>query len=803
MARIPDRAPMGAPRTPVAGGRAASFGDLGLSAVGEGLARTGQAMQGEADRRAAEAFDRTQSEYEAAYLPAAQVYDGRTPGFAREQMAVYDGALAATAEGLDPDARRSFERMRPQRRAAQFEAAVRVEAQRGGERQRQAIDRQNSIDAIGRLSGLGVAYAETKRGLIEGYDGSEAGLTDKALAEYDRLSAERLAEAPEAVREMMAASIASSRATEWLGLQQVEATARSQWEVKTTGRAAEGLIASVTTDPGRYDEAQRQMEALVVEQPAALQDTFRDTFGRDLAVARFNGLLERGQWEAALSDLDGGQWDQALGADRKAQVRGSVLQYRQAAGFDPVSVQRQLAQQTMEERVRSHLMSIQTTGVGSGVSADDVRAVGGPVAVATLQRQESQARLAYSVTRGLAGLPLAEQRARVESLKPKGGEADFADRQAAYAVALETLATAQQLQAADPARAVQADDASAGLWRRFAAEPNGQNGRLWAEDTLRRQRAMGVAEPNQRILPVAEAQRVAGAVKSAQGPATLEALSAAAGFVASFGGHEGRVLTELTRAGLNPTDAAMIGLAGDNPVAMEEYARARARGNVGLTPTIRREARSEVVDVLEPLLSTWRPLAGGQAGSDAFVNGVEAVAASKVADGMTPRQAAREAAEAYLNAYRFEGGWRIPAAEAGRQVRVLNQGRRRAQDIRNERGGRGRPNNQITVDGTRAAEIGAQRVIYDLVAGDGARLFAAGGEAHFSDAQKRARYAGLVATSGRWITTPDDRALQLVRPDPGAPGGVTPVLNSQGQPIYQSWEQLRDRATRPLPEEWQ
>ncbi len=789
MVAIPTRAPMSAPRTPVANGRLAQTGDLGLSAVGDALSRTARGMANTADRAAAQTFDQTQNEFDAGYLPAAQTYDGRAPGFAREQMARFDGMTAAAAEAIgDPDARRAFERMRPQRRAAQFEAAIRVESQRSGERQREATERTTSLDALNRVAALRVSYAARKKELLDSYDGAEGGLADRTLAALDEEIARSIEGAPEGVRERLTIQTAALRGDEWMALQTIEGRARDAHEATTATKTAEALISAVVSDPGQYDAAVRDAAQLGAELPATLQRQMIQETTRSLATARFEGLLRNGGWESVLTELDGGSWDEELGAEAKSALRDNAVRYRAAAGFDPVSNERAMAQASTEERVRSHLASLQTTGQGSGLTAADVTAVGGPAAGAAFARQEETARLAYSVTRGLAGLPLAEQAARVESLKPQGGEADFADRQAAYETALQTMTAARTLQVTDPATATQASEASAGLWRAYQGAPTTANAQAWANDTLRRQAANGVAAGQQRILPLSEARRVAGMVKDAEGPDTLTALQAASALVGTFGGHEGRILTELTRAGLTAQDAAVIGQAGDNPLALSDYARARARGNPGLTPTVARQARAETVSAVRDLVETWAALPGGQAGADGLISGIAVVAAAKVADGMTPREAAREAARPYLDAYRFEGGWRMPRALAeGRAPIRGNDWTGRTGSVRQAR----------TID---AVNEGGRRFIRRIVLGDGAQLAPIGSETSLTDEQKRARYADRIASGGRWVSTLSDDGLMLTVPDASRPGGVIPVMGASGRPIVMTWADLLYQADQDPPE---
>lgn len=401
----------------------------------------------------------------------------------------------------------------------------------------------------------------------------------------------------------------------------------------------------------------------------------------------------------------------------------------------------------------------------------------------------------FETTRGLLALPPAEQDRRVASLRPADGAPDYDDRLAAYQRAIGSLTAIRQQQQTDPAAAVQVNETSASLWRQYQGARTPTNAQLWATDALRRQAAMGVPPTARRILPVEEARRVAGLVKDAAGPDVLTALQTASAMVGQFGGHEGQILTELTREGLSPADAAILGVANGDPVRLGDYARARARGNVGLTPTIRRQARSEVVERLAPLLETMRPLVGGVAASDALVSGIETVAAAHVADGMSPERAAREATAAYLSNYRFENGWRMPAALAtGNHVVALRSPAERMGNQIRAVGGV-TPVGRTSEAAPDAISLGAFRAVTDLVGRAGAGLYAAGREADLDDAYKRSRYADNVASNGRWISTPDDSGLMLVVPGPA--GQMVPVVNAAGSGVVMTWAQLLERASRP------
>lgn len=778
MVSIPDRARMNAPRTPQPNGRLAQTGDLGLGAVADALGRTGRGLQNDADRRATEAFDDTQAQFDAVYLPEAQAYDGRAGGFARTQTARYDGFLDATAEGLDPDARRSFDRMRPQRRTAQVEAAIRVESQRSGERVARERDLSARLDAQDRMAVFNISYSARAKAAFDGWDGHTPGITNEIMAILDEDQAAAIATAPPETREHMMLLLGAQRGDEWLRLQSLEEAARETHVANRTLRIAGNLVTGVMASPESYDAADRSALQLGEGLPVRLGEKLVADTRRDLAVARFGGLLAGGNWQTVLTELDSGAWDEKLG-EAKVEVLAAAQQARARAEAEAASVQRELAVDAIEDQVSAELVSLERTGVSTGLTIEQVTETAGPLAGQRYARQVALSREVYATTRGLLALPPDEQLARVESLRPAPGAADYDDKLAAFERAAASLTEIRTRQAVDPAQAIQAAPEAAANWRRFITTPNRETAALWAIDAFRRQAAMGVPQSGMRVLPAEFGQRIAARVKNAEGTDTLPALQEAAELVSAFGTSEGRILTELTRHGLDPRDAAMIGMAGENPVALAAYARARARGNVGLTAPVRRSVREAVVSRLGPLLETWAPRPGGLAGSDAFVSGVQTVADALAADGRSPAEAAREATQTYLNAYRFEDGWRIP--------RGLGEGDRPMM--------RSYPlGDTVNRPATIVIRHGARRTIEDLAAaGD---LEPTGGP-HLTEAQRRQRAIDTVLHAGRWVTSMDDSGLTLVIPDAERPNGVVEVRDRQGRMIQRSFDQLFERARRP------
>jgi hypothetical protein len=58
--------------------------------------------------------------------------------------------------------------------------------------------------------------------------------------------------------------------------------------------------------------------------------------------------------------------------------------------------------------------------------------------------------------------------------------------------------------------------------------------------------------------------------------------------------------------------------------------------------------------------------------------------------------------------------------------------------------------------------------------------------------QRQQRLAAVVGSTGRWVTTDDDRGAQLVIPNNA--GGYVPISDKWGRPVILSWDQLQKRS---------
>lgn len=795
MARIPDRVSTGAMQRPRIAPRAVETGDLGLQSVSRALQNAAELQEETAQVQAKAAYDGLEGAFAEGFRPAAERYDGRAPGFARDQMAQYDALAERQRAGLSEDAQRAFDRVNGEARVRAFDRSLQVEASASAgreKRERELTEQAQTVSAYAEAwSGYVAERDEAWRTLDPSKPQAMAGM----LAMYDRRAEATLAAAPEEIRPRLAAQFANGRADELLRLQGAESKLKEGWLATQAGRSMDALTNAVSTDPDAYDEAVKQLPAVLASLPPEVRVTVEPKAREGLALARFGSMINGRDFAGVKAELDSGRWDQVLSAGAKAQLLGRADQELNSDHL-------QLLAQTGQNELQAEVASVAETGVSTGFDPASLAPLG-PAAVAAARNKVADARLVFDATQGMAGLTPKDQAAKIDLLKPKPGDPDYARKKEAYELGLQRLGAAQALQQSDPASAVQQAPESAALWRRAASAPNDRvAAEAWARDAIGRQAAWGLQPAQQRVLPKEEATRIAQLASKAEPGGRAEALAAVYAYSARFGVYGGKVLSEITRAGLDPVDATVLNITDADPVALAAYARGRERApQVKLDKGQQNALTEQVAAKVGPLAMTFAQGGNGAVYADGLSQAVTLAAKAYVGDGDSIPEAVRKAARPYQDRYvvvgdgigHFDGGFRVPMTVAAKQVPALVGPRDEPGSLRLA------PNpgvlRRVELPAADAAQLGAYRLQRDIVIGEGANLYPRDVGGKLAPAQRQKAYADIVADRGRWVSTTDDGGLMLVVPD--VRGGVAPVLDNAGKPITRTWDQLISRARQP------
>lgn len=777
--------------------------DLGLGAVAQEASaweaerrRTRELeeeVQRDQDEQATQGdFDALTTQFESRFAEAGAAWDGVEPGFARRMTGELETAVAPVLnrEGLTPGQRDALESRVNVYRRATAQRAISFEAQkRGGlETERRAAREATAIGTV--MSQYAELFGAAKAARDQAYDGSTPDYAAGVLADHDVAAQQLIEQAPEALKPRLTETLEARRLQLQAQAMDFEGRAEQGFVANQARTAGERLTNSVLTAPSLYETSVADVDQIVAGLPAAARGEARAGLVNDLTEAYFDGLMRDGQQELALSQLNGGTFDDRLKPATKARLLDRATRRNDELSVDQWMARLQL-QQTMEDNIAS------LAATGQPVAGADVGTVatllGGREAAQYALALE-QAEKAHEAVGAYSQMTVGQIREQVEALAPVPGAEGYAEAQQRYELASRAAEAEIKAREEDPAAwalrgapSLQAQLTGLGTGDPAAAR---RNAGAYAAAVLQRQRAVGVPLAEQRILPEGVAKSIVEA--ATQNPEPADGIRSLAQVVEAFApppGADGQTVAaamarqrmvseQLKAAGADNGDlAAAIDLA-DDPVRLGRYVAAmRNRSLETLERREQRDVREAVDDQLGEYLRSFE----GLPGSAAVTEGRRVMAARLAAEHMARNgggvgEAAREAVEIITGPYRFVGpsGWRMPARVAER------------------RDGDGQRHEVL-------AQRGAARIMSQLTAGDGAGFFAPDdGGRNMTEAQRRERYADAVALRGRWMTTPDDAGVVLMQPT--VDGRWTPALDRSGAAIQRTWAQMvdagRDRRSR-------
>ncbi len=785
--------------------------DLGLGAVAQDVA----AWQGEVDQTRELELEVQRDEDEKAVEPIVSdlqtrfeeqfgakgaEWDGIEPGFARGIQSDFEAYASSVLnrDDLPPGQVDALQRRVSQYREATGQRAIQFESQRRGQR---AAEVAAARDATA-LGGVMAAYTE-QFGAAKGerdaaYDGSSPDYTAGVLADHDRIAAERIAAAPEALRPRVEQQMQATRLRligEAMDFEARGEQAHVAGQVRTAGAA---LVNGVLSAPSQYETAVANVDQVIAGLPAAAKGAARAGLLNDLTEGYVEGLIRAGEQDRALGLLNGGTLDGRLNPDAKARLMGQATRRS-----EELSVDDWMGRLRLQQAMQDNLASTAITGVGNGTDAATVAGVLGAREAAEYQLRLDEAGRVHASTAGFGQMTAGQIREQVAALAPQPGQAGFAEAQQRYQAASQAAEAEIRQREEDPAAWAlrNAPSLAGGLSALGDGDPVAarREAGAYALGQLTLQETAGIPAAERRILPKSTASAlVAAAEQNADPTAGLIGLGQVIEAFAPPAGADGATITaainrqrmvigEIKAAGGDNGDiAAAVDLAGD-PVRLGRYVAAdRGRALETLPRSSAREVdQAEIAAAVDAELNPYLRSFEGMPVSAALTGGrrlmAQRLAAEHVARrGGSVRDAAREAAEVVAGNFVFVGptGWRMPATIAGRRDP-----------------GRGGPDGSHQV----LAQRGASRVLGSLTRDGGAGFYTPADNGQgLTAAQRRERYADSVTARGRWVTTPDDAGLVLMHP--ALDGTMTPALSADGRPITRSWAALvdggRDRRTR-------
>ncbi|PZQ57976.1 MAG: hypothetical protein DI570_18920 [Phenylobacterium zucineum] len=322
MAKLPTALDVGVAQGARPSGRTADLDFSGFDDIGQGIAALGEAAEQRNDRQAQKVLTARAAEYETAAAERATQYDGRDPGFANAETGHFDD----WAKGLTEDAslsdgvRGALKRRMDDMRARAGNRAIGVEAQKRADilnEQRAAQRAQNLSVGITEFQSR---YSTALETLQNDYDGSTRDFATRAGQAADTAAAEVLDLVPETDRADFQARMAGLRPSLQAQALEYEQKRSQAYIVDKVNVARANTTNTVIGNPDAFGLAFSTSEELLAGLPRALRDAALRGYRGELAAARVQGLILRGEVEQATAELDGGDYDKFLDPQDKLRL---------------------------------------------------------------------------------------------------------------------------------------------------------------------------------------------------------------------------------------------------------------------------------------------------------------------------------------------------------------------------------------------------------------------------------------------------------------------------------------------------
>lgn len=729
------------------------------------------------------------------------------PGFAADQMASYTDRAQRFAEGnpdYTPGQRAAFRRLADQATASAGDRALNHEI---ATRIQTAADAQDVV-SNGVLANFQQSYQAAKQPLLDGYDGSQAGLTTAVQGAFDQNAQAALAAAPEALKPGLSAKFSAMRVQETAAAAQLEGHGHDAFVLRNAGDQANGLINTISSNPNAYDSVvTNNLPAIVATMPAGLRKDALTELTGQAAQARVKALIDQNNPGQAVAELNDGRYDAVLKPEQKEGLLASAMAQSRAHG--PEAITHALAGQTLRQQMDADTYARLTTGRGTGLNLDTIAAaVAGqiisPEEAAHYQLAAKTADQAFAATGPIHALPTGQVAGMAAAPPPDPADPAYATKltlwQAQSAAAKAELKARQDPGAWAFASNVKAptkgvvgqaggQDSGAmlqGLWQTVLTQGNaGHAGASYAGSMLGAQAAAGIPASSRQIVPAAEASRLAAGVINAPAEQRATAMAQLAGVVnalpSSFKLPDGSIAAprallarQLLAAHISPIELSAIVDYGADPAKLGRVVAALNDTTLkGPLPHGQQaQLTGQVKTQLAPYLTSLAAQPGEGALTQARLDRTALVARELMAtQHMDLNAAVRTAAADVTGGYRFVDGWRMPVGLAGGTSVGVDAG------------------GLHIASGADLARSGAALMLAGLVSKNGENLYAPGGG---DAASQRRLYAAQVQHSARWVTTPDDAGLALVVPHPD--GTWDQVADRYGRPIRAGWSELQGYA---------
>lgn len=328
MARLPAAIDTGTPVGQRASTATLTPTDFGLGGASRSLAEYGEARRKADERQAAEVLREAQSGYAPQFAERAAAYDGSEPGWAAQETAAFDSHFTPLLEREDlPGGVRDA--LRGQLDAYKIQVggqAIGVESERRAgvvaERRRVMEETQANL----RLSEFDQAFSADLQAAEDNFDGSQADYAAGLMSAYDARAKEVLEGTPEALRPAVERALSARRVNQFAQALVTEDAGQDAYVAGQAKAGAAVLANSILSNPAGYGAALESVERLGAGLPPRLRNAFAAEVRGDLAKARVQGLINRGEFTRAAEELAAGDYDGVLAPEAKDSLVDAARQ---------------------------------------------------------------------------------------------------------------------------------------------------------------------------------------------------------------------------------------------------------------------------------------------------------------------------------------------------------------------------------------------------------------------------------------------------------------------------------------------
>ena len=672
-------------------------------------------------------------------------------------------------------------------REAEFEA--KQKARDLEQEQKRKQDEADRLDLYTRKQSF--SEAGTNQFIKDFEDGkaAEAGYFDNLVKDWDAKAAQEVADAPESLKTRLALELREARGQLVAQHRDTAINARTEAVASKAQGGLDSVVNETRIAPGMMEgnlvKVEQMVSALDVRAPikTKLIEEYKGQVAmaslegrievnpaavvRDIKAGKFGELLDPSKLNAALNAAQNEVERRAREAEAKAReneirqkqlaaIANAEQRDREIHAAEMQAIRRASLGPSAQAAMMDNLASLSMSGKPSANAPSRAQMLDlvGREGVARYDLAREKAVKTFAATGNFDALAPSELQQRVAALRPRPGQAGYADAMEVYQGAQQKASSVLKARQSDPVgywRSTEIFGDAVGRLRK--SRPNltqSQAENLILSDLQKRKG--GATDGRVRLLSQDQAGALAAQLRPGTGTrGASNALKLIDDLGKQYGANAGLALADIAEAGKLPQIAALSAVA---PGARKTAAELLfSPTTASLDNKGKKEVEASLRRNLSPLLSSFGNSRGGREVADqAGVLGVTLVSQME-AQGVPRREAVQQVTAMFQGDYAFKEGLRFP---------------------------QGVPNGPV---------LAGARQLRSRIINDPSLLAPVGGTPAMPEAQRQQEYRlRLQGQSGaRWINSADDTGLMLVD------GNGMPVRLKNGQTARFTWSELRSR----------